>query len=629
MTRLSPTTQAATHQEPASSAAPASSARSSEDGSPTQEQKLSDIETDRPVREKLKKTSIGRLPGQKHSPVGRGLRNDETSHTQPAPTEVEPAVESIEEDRDTVSSPRKRSFEDTREVGDQEEGSPRGRKEHRRRTNSRGSGSDSRSSSLGSDSSNEGSQMQEVTGSSKSSNDPSQVPGYRAQTPTRGGISDAAMGDIRHRVLSPKKKRSRDQFDKDLEKDIQEPLVEAEAEPRGSEDSEGDKKVGNRASRIIRDEPEKKRHRDISQEAPRLKEKENKIPPTTSGFANTSAVSPFGTLGASSASADKPKASVFGSKSTSPPQTSLSAFASSGFGKLSGSNESPFGALGQSSTPSGSAGFASAGSKDSAPSGFAAISSPKSPVSESGFGGGSFGGSAFGAATSGFGKLGSGFGGGFGGATGSLTSFASKEGSGIIGLKEKPAKAFGAPEAVDEEDAEADDDAEKGSDGDIEEKRLQIQEVETGEEEEETIFSNRAKLFYFNRTDKAWKERGMGVLKLNISLTHHNEELKAVGEHEQEDSDEDPEKGEAGPQKRGKRSARLLMRAEGVYRVLLNVPVFKDIQVGDKDGLEPPGKTIIMTAPEEGSPVMFQIRFGSNATATKLWEHIEDLKGDL
>ena len=39
--------------------------------------------------------------------------------------------------------------------------------------------------------------------------------------------------------------------------------------------------------------------------------------------------------------------------------------------------------------------------------------------------------------------------------------------------------------------------------------------VPTGEEEEETVYQTRAKLFVM-QTDGGWKERGTGTLKLNV-----------------------------------------------------------------------------------------------------------------
>ncbi|KAG9973874.1 hypothetical protein KCU78_g23056, partial [Aureobasidium melanogenum] len=168
--------------------------------------------------------------------------------------------------------------------------------------------------------------------------------------------------------------------------------------------------------------------------------------PAGSGFANTSASSPFASL----ATTKSP---------TEQPSSTTSAFASSAFGALAGSSTSAFGTLGQNKTLSS---FASPGStaapgEDGAKpapttSAFGGLASTASPFASAGS-------SAFGSGTSGFGKLGNGFGGGFGGLGGGskLTSFASSGTPGVIGSSTKTGiTAFGAP-AEDEEEQSGDD----------------------------------------------------------------------------------------------------------------------------------------------------------------------------
>lgn len=106
--------------------------------------------------------------------------------------------------------------------------------------------------------------------------------------------------------------------------------------------------------------------------------------------------------------------------------------------------------------------------------------------------------------------------------------------------------------------------------------------AETGEEEEETMFSCRAKLFHY---EKEWKERGVGTVKLNV---HYS--LK-------EDPEEVPEQ-----------KARLIMRTDGVHRVVLNTPIFKGMKFGTVDGQEPTGKTLYLTGMEDGKPALFSLR---------------------
>ncbi|KAK7685686.1 hypothetical protein QCA50_011030 [Cerrena zonata] len=73
------------------------------------------------------------------------------------------------------------------------------------------------------------------------------------------------------------------------------------------------------------------------------------------------------------------------------------------------------------------------------------------------------------------------------------------------------------------------------------------QEVVTGEEDEDTVYQVRGKLFTMS-SQNTWKEKGTGQLKLNVRR----------------------EDGEG---------ARLLMRKEAVYTVLLNAPLFKGMSV--------------------------------------------------
>ena len=144
------------------------------------------------------------------------------------------------------------------------------------------------------------------------------------------------------------------------------------------------------------------------------------------------------------------------------PQTSSSAFASSGFGALASSSTSPFATIG-ASKPSVFGGSAQ-------PSGFGALSGAKSPVAAAaekpatgGFGSG-FGSTS----TSGFGGLNSGsvfgsaLGNGFAGASGQKLSSFAAPGTTTAPLSSKPVKPFGAPEA-DEEDGSDEDDSEAGS----------------------------------------------------------------------------------------------------------------------------------------------------------------------
>ena len=103
--------------------------------------------------------------------------------------------------------------------------------------------------------------------------------------------------------------------------------------------------------------------------------------------------------------------------------------------------------------------------------------------------------------------------------------------------------------------------------------------VETGEEGENTIFACKGKLFQFS--DKMWKERGIGTFRINIRK----------------------------PTESDKKTARIVMRADGVLRVMLNSPVFKGMFVGDVDGKEPKNKQVNLVSVENnGRSVPYLLR---------------------
>jgi Ran-binding protein 3 len=131
--------------------------------------------------------------------------------------------------------------------------------------------------------------------------------------------------------------------------------------------------------------------------------------------------------------------------------------------------------------------------------------------------------------------------------------------------------------------------------------------VETGEEGETTVFSCRAKLFHFDKQEKAWKERGVGLFKLNATATETENDYDrwSRGSDDSEGGEvEDPTSKDAD----NKRKARLLMRTDGVLRVVLNVPVFKGMIVGDEKGNLPSGRMVTLTALEDGKAVPLLVK---------------------
>ncbi|KAF0496001.1 hypothetical protein F8M41_021086 [Gigaspora margarita] len=143
-----------------------------------------------------------------------------------------------------------------------------------------------------------------------------------------------------------------------------------------------------------------------------------------------------------------------------------------------------------------------------------------------------------------------------------------------------------------------DDDNYDGKDSDAEEevpfgtgaRHLQEQEVITGEEDEITRHTVRAKLFCMDRGHQ-WKERGVGMLKLNY-----------------------PKNYEKSP-----RPPRLVMRADGVLRVILNIALFNGMSV---EKLQEKFVRIVAFEGTSTTPVHFAIKLSNANAADDLFDAI-------
>jgi len=91
----------------------------------------------------------------------------------------------------------------------------------------------------------------------------------------------------------------------------------------------------------------------------------------------------------------------------------------------------------------------------------------------------------------------------------------------------------------------------------------------TGEEDETTIFKCNAKIFQFDTETKVWKERGKGQLRVNRTTPSVDDFGLA--------SDDEGEK--KAPQKK---SARLIMRTDGTYVVILNTLIYREMMIGEE-----------------------------------------------
>ena len=86
--------------------------------------------------------------------------------------------------------------------------------------------------------------------------------------------------------------------------------------------------------------------------------------------------------------------------------------------------------------------------------------------------------------------------------------------------------------------------------------------------------------------EKKFTERGVGTFKLNVPRKYPGEE-----------TDNDNPKAHTPP--------RFIMRTLATYKVILNAPIFKGINIGDK---EPTGKSITFLVMMEGRLVTHTIR---------------------
>lgn len=229
---------------------------------------------ERPVREKLKKTSIAGLP--KH-PIPAAESKDETSEGKPAmgTQPLTPALQGtapgshMGEQRGRPA--RKRSFEDLRadDPASDKEAENRDNLSTSEKTHKRMRSRDvnpaqhlSMDASIAKDN-----DSASVRPGVKSSEVPASAMTTEITTLTPPPPENMQMYDAAQTVASPKKKRSRDQFDKDggnpspgLD-DLREQTTKS-----GSEEVEGNEMTQDTILQDTKGEPEKKRHRDLSQD---------------------------------------------------------------------------------------------------------------------------------------------------------------------------------------------------------------------------------------------------------------------------------------------------------------------------------------------------------------------------
>ncbi|TLD31185.1 hypothetical protein PspLS_02849 [Pyricularia sp. CBS 133598] len=456
--------------------------------------------------------------------------------------------------------------------------------------------------------------------------------GQMAKAPKLSAVDTTKPTDdtLKEQVSSPKKKRAHDQLDENHE-------------PSSSE-SAGSLSPKDGTNRTDRLEPEKKRARDELAEPEA--EDESGAAATDSNkktMESTETIKPKDP--SLSASLQKPAS---GKDDATPSTTSAAAFAKSGFAKLSGA-ASPFGSLGATG---GASPFGALASSGNTASGFGALSSSASsspfgalgassgtipappkltfgPPSE-----GSGSASPFASLNGGASKpFGSAFGSGFGGGLGAskLTSFAKPGG---VLKDDKPARPFGAPESDNEASENGESDTETGDDGvapeesESEEKakdedgeadqtkptsaedkkkatKLQKVVVDDGEAGEATIFLARAKVYHLDKGSEAWKERGAGILKINvpeatIDFDQTGAALTASFDASMLDAGDSDSK--------TPKVVRLIMRQDHTLRVVINTAVLAGTEFVRREMMKAVGFLFTALEGPDARPVTLQIK---------------------
>lgn len=127
--------------------------------------------------------------------------------------------------------------------------------------------------------------------------------------------------------------------------------------------------------------------------------------------------------------------------------------------------------------------------------------------------------------------------------------------------------------------------------------------VETGEEFEESVFTCRAKLYALDvsNSKEGWKERGVGTVHVNTVKSEYEQQYK------------------------NKTKSRAVMRADGILKVILNIPLNQNTEImsGMKSSLSSE-KFVRISAFEDGKPFQYSLRTGSAEVAKKLYDVLKD-----
>lgn len=125
--------------------------------------------------------------------------------------------------------------------------------------------------------------------------------------------------------------------------------------------------------------------------------------------------------------------------------------------------------------------------------------------------------------------------------------------------------------------------------------KLHKQEVKSGEETETCLFQANMKLYQLHNIKEGWKERGVGILKLNKDDTTQK--------------------------------SRIVMRSRGILKVILNLPLIKgfSIKKGFPGSLQSEKFIRIIAIDDKNLPVTYALKCANPDSINELYDKIEEL----
>ncbi|EDO14540.1 hypothetical protein Kpol_259p3 [Vanderwaltozyma polyspora DSM 70294] len=123
--------------------------------------------------------------------------------------------------------------------------------------------------------------------------------------------------------------------------------------------------------------------------------------------------------------------------------------------------------------------------------------------------------------------------------------------------------------------------------------KLEKQDVKSGEELEDCIYQVNTKLYQLTDIKSGWKERGVGIIKINKN--------KETGK------------------------TRLVMRSRGLLKVILNLPLLKEFTLysGFPGSLQSEKFVRILAMDDNKKPVQYAFKTGKEETALELYDNIK------